>query len=119
MNEKEDEMSTEHSSYEDMARERRSSAGYREGYDEGRRAFMIGQAVRERRLALNLSQTQVAASAGMTQPALSRLEAGGTVPTIPVLGRIAVALGAELIVTIAPHAASSSAASHRRVEAEV
>ena len=66
---------------------------------------MIGQAVRERRLALGLSQTQVAASAGMTQPALSRLEAGGAVPTIPVLERIAVALGAELIVTISPPAA--------------
>jgi transcriptional regulator with XRE-family HTH domain len=57
---------------------------------------------RERRLDLGLSQTEVAARAGMTQPALSRLEAGGAVPTIPVLDRIAVALGAELVLTIAP-----------------
>ena len=98
-------MSANHSSYEKIARERRGSADYREGYDEGRRAFLIGQAVRERRLALALSQTELAAGAGMTQPALSRLEAGGAVPTIPVLERIAIALGAELIVTIAPHAA--------------
>jgi ribosome-binding protein aMBF1 (putative translation factor) len=98
-------MSADHSSYEEIARERRGSADYREGYDEARRAFLIGQAVRERRLALGLSQTELAAGAGMTQPALSRLEAGGAVPTIPVLERIAVALGAELIVTIAPHAA--------------
>ncbi len=41
----------------------------------------------------------------MTQPALSRLEAGGAVPTIPVLERIAAALGSELIVAISPHAA--------------
>lgn len=98
-------MSTNHSSYEEIARQRRDSTDYHEGYDEARRAFLIGQAVRERRLALGLSQTELAAGAGMTQPALSRLEAGGTVPTIPVLERIAVALGAELIVTIAPHAA--------------
>ena len=98
-------MSTNHSSYEEIARQRRDSTDYHEGYDEARRAFLIGQAVRERRLALGLSQTKLAADAGMTQPALSRLEAGGAVPTIPVLERIAVALGAELIVTIAPHAA--------------
>ena len=98
-------MSTNHSSYEEIARQRRDSTDYHEGYDEARRAFLIGQSVRERRLALGLSQTELAAGAGMTQPALSRLEAGGAVPTIPVLERIAVALGAELIVTIAPHAA--------------
>jgi HTH-type transcriptional regulator / antitoxin HipB len=98
-------MSTEHRSYEQIARRRRGSAQFREGYEEARRAFLIGQAVRERRLALGLSQTEVAARAGMTQPALSRLEAGGAVPTIPVLERIAIALGAELIVTIAPPAA--------------
>ncbi len=93
-------MTADHSSYERIARSRRGSADYHEGHDEARRAFLIGQAVRERRLALNLSQTQVASDAGMTQPALSRLEAGGSVPTIPVLDRIAVALGAELIVTL-------------------
>jgi transcriptional regulator with XRE-family HTH domain len=86
----------------------RPDSGDREadiGYEEAHPAFLIGQAVRERRLALGLSQTEVAARAGMTQPALSRLEAGGAVPTIPVLERIAAALGAELIVTIAPPAA--------------
>ncbi len=98
-------MSTDHDSYEKIARRPRDSAEFREGYEEARRAFLIGQAVQERRLALGLSQTEVAARAGMTQPALSRLEAGGTVPTIPVLERIAAALGAELIVTIAPPAA--------------
>ena len=60
---------------------------------------------RERRLALGLSQTELATRAGMTQPALSRLEAGGVVPTIPLLERISIALDAELIVDIAPHAA--------------
>jgi transcriptional regulator with XRE-family HTH domain len=61
--------------------------------------------VRERRLALGLSQVELAARAGMTQPALSRLEAGGVIPTIPLLDRISIALDADLIVEIAPHAA--------------
>jgi ribosome-binding protein aMBF1 (putative translation factor) len=94
-----------HDSYEKIARTRRGSAAYGEGYEEARRAFLIGQAVRERRLELGLSQNEVAARAGMTQPALSRLEAGGTVPTIPVLERLAAALNADLVVSLIPHAA--------------
>jgi transcriptional regulator with XRE-family HTH domain len=99
-------MTAPHSSYEDLAAQRRGSAEYREGHAEARRAFLIGQAVRERRLALGLSQTELASRAGMTQPALSRLEAGGVVPTIPLLERISTALDADLIVELAPHAAS-------------
>jgi ribosome-binding protein aMBF1 (putative translation factor) len=95
-------MTDEHTAYEELARERRGSEEYRQGYAEARRAFLIGQAVRERRLALGLSQTELATRAGMTQPALSRLEAGGVVPTIPLLERISMALDAELIVDIAP-----------------
>lgn len=96
---------TAHHSYETIASKRRASAQYREGYEEARRAFELGNAVRERRLALGLSQTAVADRAGMTQSALSRLEAGGVIPTIPVLERISAALDADLVVTIAPHAA--------------
>jgi len=47
----------------------------------------------------------VARRAGLTQPALSRLEAGGVIPTIPVLERITSALDADLIVEISPHTA--------------
>jgi ribosome-binding protein aMBF1 (putative translation factor) len=98
-------MTAQHSSYEEVAAQRRDSDQYREGYAEARRAFLIGQAVRERRLALGLSQVQLAARADMTQSALSRLEAGGVVPTIPLLERISAALDADLVVEIAPHAA--------------
>ena len=94
-----------HVSYGDVASRRRDSAEYREGYSEAERAFRIGLAVRERRLALGLSQVELAARAKMTQPALSRLEAGGVIPTIPLLDRISTALDADLIVQIAPHAA--------------
>jgi HTH-type transcriptional regulator / antitoxin HipB len=95
-------MTDEHTAYEGLAGERRGSEEYRPGCAEARRAFLIGQAVRERRLALGLSQVELATRAGMTQPALSRLEAGGVVPTIPLLERISIALDADLIVDIAP-----------------
>lgn len=98
-------MTRDDSSYEDLARERHDSAGYREGYAEAQRAFLIGQAIRERRLTLGLSQVELAARASMTQPALSRLEAGRVIPTIPLLERISAALDADLIVAISPHAA--------------
>ncbi len=98
-------MTSHHDSYEDLVRHRRASTGYRQGYAEAERAFLIGRAVRDRRLALGLSQTELARRAGMTQPALSRLEAGGVIPTIPLLERITTALDADLIVEISPHAA--------------
>ena len=69
------------------------------------RAYLIGQAVRDHRVALGLSQVELATRAGMTQPALSRLEAGGVIPTIPLLERISAALDADLIVKISPHTA--------------
>jgi ribosome-binding protein aMBF1 (putative translation factor) len=98
-------MPTTARSYEALARDRRGSEEYSQGYAEARRAFLIGQAIRERRLALGLSQVELATRAGMTQPALSLLEAGAVVPTIPLLERISLALDADLIVGIAPHVA--------------
>jgi DNA-binding XRE family transcriptional regulator len=98
-------MTADYSSYEDIAVPRRGSEEYRDGYAEARRAFLIGQAIRDRRLALGLSQVELATRAGVTQPALSWLEAGGVVPTIPLLERISAALDADLIVELVPHAA--------------
>jgi hypothetical protein len=40
----------------------------------------------------------------MTQPGVARFEAGGTVPTIPVLERLARALEAELVIRLDPRA---------------
>jgi ribosome-binding protein aMBF1 (putative translation factor) len=98
-------MTSGHTAYEDLAGQRRDSDEYREGHAEAQRAYLLGKAVRDRRLALGLSQNELASRAGMTQPALSRLEAGGVIPTIPLLDRISAALDADLIVEIAPHAA--------------
>jgi ribosome-binding protein aMBF1 (putative translation factor) len=98
-------MTSSHTSYEDLASQRRGSGECRRGHAEAQRAYLIGKAVRDRRLALGLSQVELAIRAGMTQPALSRLEAAGVIPTIPLLDRISTALEADLIVEIAPHAA--------------
>ena len=96
---------SEHAQW-NLGRRHRDNAEVRAGYEEAKRAIAIGKAVRDRRLALGLSQTELAKRAGMTQPALSRLEAGAAVPTIPVLDRLAHALDAELVIGISPHAAA-------------
>jgi ribosome-binding protein aMBF1 (putative translation factor) len=98
-------MTSGHTAYEDLASQRRDSDGYRQGHAEAQRAYLIGKAIRDRRLALGPSQVELATRAAMTQPALSRLEAGGVIPTIPLLDRISAALDADLVVEIAPHAA--------------
>jgi ribosome-binding protein aMBF1 (putative translation factor) len=83
-------------------RERRlAESGAAEAYEAARLAFELGAAVRELRLARNWSQGELASAAGMTQSAVARFEAGGTVPTLPVLGRIARALDADLTVRVA------------------
>ncbi|GAA1286785.1 hypothetical protein Psi02_53420 [Planotetraspora silvatica] len=68
-------------------------------YQEAKRAYELAELVRHRRLELRLSQADLAARAGMTQPQLSRLEAGGVSPTFKLLDRLARALETELIVS--------------------
>jgi HTH-type transcriptional regulator / antitoxin HipB len=78
----------------------------RAGYEEAKRAVVIGAMVRDLRLAAGLSQTELAHPAGLTQPALSRLENGGGLPTIACcLGPARHALNATLNVSIVTHAA--------------
>jgi ribosome-binding protein aMBF1 (putative translation factor) len=93
-----------------VRRRRMSEPGATEAYDAARLAFELGAAVRELRVAQGWSQAELAAASGMTQSSVARFEAGGTVPTLPVLGRIAQALDADLTVRVEPrpHAAVSS-----------
>jgi ribosome-binding protein aMBF1 (putative translation factor) len=90
----------EHESWEQLRDRRLSEPGAAEAYEAARLAFELGVAVRELRLARGWSQADLAAAAGMTQSAVARFEAGGTVPTLPVLGRIARALDADLTVRV-------------------
>jgi ribosome-binding protein aMBF1 (putative translation factor) len=87
---------------------------YDQEYVDARLAGDLGQAVHDRRIELGLSQTELAERAGMTQPQVSRMEGGDTVPTLPLLRRLAKALDGTLNVavdesdshvTFTPHAA--------------
>ena len=89
-------------SWTGMRERRLAEPGAVEAYEAARLAFELGAAVRELRQARNWSQAELASAAGMTQSAVARFEAGGTVPTLPVLGRIARALDADLTVRVAP-----------------
>jgi transcriptional regulator with XRE-family HTH domain len=56
--------------------------------------------VRRRREELGITQAELAERAGLQQPAVARFEAGGTMPTIPMLERLADALLLRLSVEL-------------------
>jgi transcriptional regulator with XRE-family HTH domain len=78
-----------------------------EASDAARLAFELGRAVRELRERRGWSQAQLAKASGMTQSAVARFEAGGTVPTLPVLERLAAALDVSLSVSFEPRDAAA------------
>lgn len=71
-------------------------------YEAARIRFELGEAVRLRREELGLTQAQLAERTGLKQPAVARFEAGGTMPTIPMLERLAEALEMRLSVQFHP-----------------
>lgn len=87
-------------------RERRmAEPGAAEAYAAARLAYELGRTVRGLREERGWSQSRLAEAADMTQSAVARFESGGTIPTLPVLERLAHALGAELIVQLRAPAA--------------
>ncbi len=71
-------------------------------YEQTRLRYELAEAVRLRREELGWSQRQLAERAGMSQPGVARFEAGGTTPTLPLLERLAQALGLTLNVSLGP-----------------
>lgn len=86
--------------WRDLRGRRMAEPGAEDAYEAARLAFELGGAVRELREQQGWTQLQLAEAAGMTQPAVARFEAGGTIPTLPVLERLARALGAKLVVRL-------------------
>ncbi|WP_280215673.1 helix-turn-helix domain-containing protein [Nocardia cyriacigeorgica] len=79
--------------------------GAREAYESARLAYELGRTIRQLREERGWSQTRLAEAAEMTQSAVARFEAGGTIPSLPVLERLAAALNAELVVQVKPRVA--------------
>src|SRR6478609_11439616 len=94
---------SQRSDWQELRSRRMAEPGAAEAYDAARLAFELGRSVRELRERRGWSQTQLAKASGMTQSAVARFEAGGTVPTLPVLERLAVALDVSLKVGFEPH----------------
>jgi len=94
------------SSWAELRDRRMSEPGAGEAYRAARVAYELGGTVRTRREQCGLSQSQLARVAGMTQSAVARFEAGGSIPTLPVLDRLAGALGADLVVQLEPRTES-------------
>lgn len=75
-------------------------------YEQAGLDLRLGDMVRERRIELGLTQAVVAERAGLTQPALSRIEGGGGIPTLAMLDRIAKAMHTTFTITVGESAAA-------------
>lgn len=92
----------ERKAWADKRAEVMSRPGAGAAYEAARLRFELGEAVRQRREELGITQAQLAERAGLKQPAVARFEAGGTMPTIPMLERLAEALEVRLNVQFQP-----------------
>jgi ribosome-binding protein aMBF1 (putative translation factor) len=89
-----------------LARERKQLEGYRESPEveqerqEHRLSMALAKAVYDRRIELGLSQTELATRSRLTQAKISRIEGSDTVPTLPLLAKLAKGLNASLNIAI-------------------
>lgn len=67
---------------------------------EVRLAMALAKAVYDRRTELGLTQTDLAARAGLTQAKVSRIEGSDTVPTLPLVAKLATVLDAPLDISL-------------------
>ncbi len=93
---------SERDSWSTIRDRRMQEPGAESAYDAAKLAYELGAAVRDLRHGKGWSQSRLATEAGMTQSAVARFEAGGSVPTLALLERLAKALEAELVVQVRP-----------------
>jgi ribosome-binding protein aMBF1 (putative translation factor) len=80
---------------------------------EIRLSMALARAVYERRTELGLTQSELASRAGLTQAKISRIEGSDTVPTLPLLTKLAMALDASLTIALDQDEARVTFAAHR------
>lgn len=82
------------------------------------KAITIGRLLARRRREAGLTQAEVAARMGTSQAAISRLESGQAMPSLPLLDRYATALGRPIEIMFGqPETSPSREERRRRVEA--
>ncbi|MYS24199.1 helix-turn-helix domain-containing protein [Streptomyces sp. SID4948] len=72
----------------------------------------LAKAVYDRRIQLGLSQTELATRSGLTQAKISRIEGSDTVPTLPLLAKLAKGLDASLNIAIEAETVRLSLTAH-------
>ena len=73
---------SEQESWRELRDRRMAEPGAAEAYEAARLAYELGKMVRAMREARGWNQSDLARAAGMTQSAVARFEAGGTVPML-------------------------------------
>lgn len=95
---------SEQEGWRELRDRRRAEPGAIEAYEATRLAYELGKTVRGMREKLGWTQSDLARESGMTQSAVARFEAGGTIPTLPILERLARALNLRVEVRLTPRA---------------
>ncbi len=94
-------------SWSELKQERANHPDAQAGYERARVAYEFGRRVRERREELGLTQVELSRLVGTSQPAIARMEAGGTQPTLETISALSRALHATWL--ISPEGITSSA----------
>lgn len=94
-----------HSEWAELRNRRMGESGAHDEYLVARMAVRLGMEIRRLREERGSSQAELAEVAGVDRSVVANCEAGGMVPSLPVLGRLARALDAELVVEVRPRVA--------------
>ncbi len=88
--------------FELLANEWRKDPAFMAEYDALEEEFALAGALIRARAAADMSQHDIAAHMGTSQPAVARLEGGKSNPSLATLRRYAAAVGAKLVIGFEP-----------------